>query len=445
MSENLHVLVGLGMTTLSCAHYLTQKNIPIAFADTRQNPPNLSEFKRLFPKAAMALGQLDDTLFDQAAVLVVTPGISVRTPAIARQSARGIPVVGDIELFALAVNAPVLAITGTNAKSTVTTLVAEMAIAAGLKTKVGGNLGVPALDLLTIPAPQLYVLELSSFQLETTYSLKPAVAAILNVTPDHMDRYDTLQDYQQAKQRIYHGCEVAVYNRDDCLTDCDQSSIKRRFRFTLNQPGQDEFGLLKKNGDVFLAFEQEPLVAVKALPLLGRHYHANALAALAIGHAYGLPFDAMLKALMAFKGLPHRCQLVRTLNDVTWYNDSKGTNVGATIAAIEGLGTEITGKLILIAGGLGKNADFSPLNRAIEKYVREVILIGEAAPILAKVLNGRVEKHFAGSMAEAVKVANHIAKPGDSVLLSPACASWDMFKNFEHRGDVFTEIVLGLT
>ncbi len=443
-SANLHVVVGLGASGYSCARYLSKQGIPVAITDSRQNPPNLSEFQQLFPQIPVSLGKLDEALLTRAAKIIMSPGISLHEPAIASQLSRRIPVIGDIELFAEATRGcPVIAITGTNAKSTVTTLVGEMARASHLAVQVGGNLGVPALELLTTPSPDLFVLELSSFQLETTYSLAPKVATILNITPDHMDRYATLEDYSQAKQRIYSQAEVAVCNRDDAATECHEA-VKRKLYFTLNAPRENEFGLIKKEGDSYLAFEDQLLISVRELPILGRHYQANALASLAIGYGYGFPMESMLQTLRHFKGLAHRCQLVRERRQVSWYNDSKGTNVGATLAAIDGLGPEVQGKLILIAGGIGKNADFSSLVPSIEKYVKSVILIGEAAPILAEVLGDCVDIRAAKSMEEAVIEADLLAHSGDCVLLSPACASFDMFKNFEHRGDVFVKAVLAL-
>lgn len=439
-SDNLHVIVGLGHSGFSAARYLAKNNVPIAVTDNRQNPPHLKAFQETFPTIFVSTGKWDDVLLKKAAKIILSPGISLQEPAIVQQISRGIPVVGDIELFANVVNAPTIAITGTNAKSTVTTLVGKMAEAAKLSVQVGGNLGVPALDLLTTPSPDLFVLELSSFQLETTQSLTPKVATILNITPDHMDRYNTLKDYCNAKQRIYTEAEVVVSNRDDPLTHCERIA-KTQLYFTLNEPRDHEFGLLKKQDETYLAFENQALMSIRELPILGRHYQANALASLAIGYGYGLPMEAMLETLREFKGLAHRCQLVRERQGVFWYNDSKGTNVGATLAAIDGLGPEIKGKLILIAGGVGKNADFSPLIPAIEKYVKSVILIGEAAPILAAVLADRVDIRFAKSMEEAVSLADSVAKSEDSVLLSPACASFDMFNHFEHRGDVFAGIV----
>jgi UDP-N-acetylmuramoylalanine--D-glutamate ligase len=434
---SLSVIVGLGATGLSCAHYLHAAGIPFAMVDTRTAPPQLDVFRKLYPDAPVELGKLDADIFNQASEIILSPGIAMREVAIVKQLKRGISVIGDIELFARAVKKPVISITGTNAKSTVTTLVGEMIKAAGYKTQVGGNLGIPALDLLQHEA-EVFVLELSSFQLETTYSLRSAVATVLNVTPDHMDRYDTLEDYQAAKQRVYQHCETVVCNRDDKLTD---SSHSPKLYFTLNEPEAHEFGLRRKGSETFLAFGEETLISVQEMPVVGRHYHANALAALAIGYGFGLSFEPMLAVLRSFTGLPHRCQLVRNRRGVKWYNDSKGTNVGATQAAIEGLGDHLPGKLILIVGGVGKNADFSPLLGGMEKYARHIVLIGQASRELADLIDGRVPISFAASMQEAVDRCDAVAQPGDCVLLSPACASFDMFKNFEHRGQVFSEIV----
>ncbi len=444
--SDLHVIVGLGITGFSCARYLRECGIPFAVNDTRETPPQLAEFRKLFPDVQISTGKLDEALLARAATIVLSPGIALYEPLIAKQAARGIPVIGDIELFARAVKAPVIAITGTNAKSTVTTLVGMMAAAAGYDVQTGGNLGIPALDLLlNHPQANLFVLELSSFQLETTDSLKARVATVLNITPDHMDRYKTLADYAQAKNRIYKNCHIAVCNRDDPLTECHESSAVKKIYFTLNAPATGEFGLLRRNNTVYLAHGENALLAVSELPVAGKHYQANALAALAIGHGAGFSFASMLDVLREFRGLPHRCQLVRERNSVKWYNDSKGTNVGATQAAIEGLGSEISGKLILIMGGVGKNADFSQLAPVLGKYARHVVLIGEAAKDIAGALGTEVPFSFASDMNDAIEQAANYAHPSDSVLLSPACASFDMFRNYEHRGDVFTDSVEKLT
>jgi UDP-N-acetylmuramoylalanine--D-glutamate ligase len=442
MDSGLHVVVGLGVTGFSCVKYLKDQGVSVAVTDTRENPPNLSELQKLYPDLPVSLGKIDSSLLDQASCIILSPGIALQEPAIAKQIKRGVPVIGDIELFARAVKVPVIAITGTNAKSTVTTLVGMMAKAAGIDMQVGGNLGVPALELLQQnPSAKLFVLELSSFQLETTYSLKAKVATVLNVSPDHMDRYDTLADYQRAKGRIYQHCEIAVCNRDDALTECNDKSVQRKIYFTLGIPKAGEFGLLTKNNVVYLACGEDALLPVNDLPVVGKHYQANALAALAIGYAFGLSFEPMLKVLREFKGLPHRCQLVRELHQVRWYNDSKGTNVGATLAAIDGLGSEISGKLIMIMGGVGKNADFSTLAPTVSKYSRHVVLLGEAAKEIAAAFSANVPCSFANTMEDAVLQAAGFAKPDDYVLLSPACASLDMFRNYEHRGQVFSECV----
>lgn len=434
----LTVIVGLGISGLSCVRYLYQQGIPVAVNDTRPSPPNLDAIIAIDPTIPISLGKLDEALLSKADQIILSPGIPIANPIISKMIKQGVRVIGDIELFAQAATAPVIAITGTNAKSTVTTLVGKMAEAAGLNVGVGGNLGMAALDLLSNDR-DLYVLELSSFQLETTEHLKAKVATVLNVTPDHMDRYPTIRDYQLAKLQIYKDCEYAVVNKDDLLTEPENKTSKKIY-FTMQQPAENEFGFL----DNYLMHGKTKLLHASELPVAGKHYQANALASLALGHAYGLPMDAMLKVLREFQGLPHRCQLIRETNQVKWYNDSKGTNVGASLAAIEGLGAIINGKLILIAGGIGKNADFSPLLPAMQKYARHVVLIGDAAKELACVIGNSIPYSFATSMEEAIKTAAKCAQPQDSVLLSPACASFDMFKNFEHRGEVFTELVKGL-
>lgn len=444
-TSNLHIVVGLGATGLSCVRYLDQLGIPVAVTDTRMEPPYLSDLKDMYPNVEASLGRLDEDMLAQAAKIVLSPGICLRTPPIVQQIKRGASVIGDIELFAQGVKVPVMAITGTNAKSTVTMLVGKMAEAQGLKVQVGGNLGTPALNLLLEhPNAELFVLELSSFQLETTYSLKTKVSTVLNITPDHMDRYQNFAEYQNTKKRIYQNSEVIVCNYDDPLTYFQHPSIRQTLYFSLNQSQKGMFGLRIKNNITYLAFENTPLLPTHELKVTGKHYQANALAALAMGYGFGFSMDAMLKALREFQGLPHRCQFVRELNQVKWYNDSKGTNVGATEAAIEGLGSQIEGKLILIAGGIGKNANFSPLVPLLEKYSRHVVLMGESAHELATVIAERVPISFAKSMEEAVYQAASLSKPHDSVLLSPACASFDMFKNFEHRGEVFMQLVTKL-
>lgn len=444
--SDFYVIAGLGITGLSCAKYLHAQKQNFAVMDTRENPPQLALLREQFPEVSVALGGFNEDLLNKATHIILSPGISLKMPAIAAQVKKGKLIWGDIELFAQAVQVPVIAITGTNAKSTVTTLVGQMAQAAGYQVETGGNLGIPALDLLHHhPKTNLFVLELSSFQLETTFSLKAKVATVLNISPDHMDRYEDLEDYKNAKHHIYKNAEIAVESRDDPLTSTHEVNIKKKVRFTIETPLAGEFGLLFKDQQFFLAFGVTPLMPVNELLITGKHSQANALAALAIGYAFGLPIPLMLEVLRTFKGLPHRCELVRERLQVRWINDSKGTNIGATLAAICGLGNGSPGKLVLIAGGIGKNADFTMLTPAIQQYARAVILIGEAAKDLAQAIGQTVPVSFANDMQEAVNKAALVAQPKDSVLLSPACASFDIFKNFEHRGEVFTEIVNQLT
>ncbi len=447
-NSKLKVVIGLGKTGYSCVRHLVKHNYNIAVVDSRKQPPMLQQLQTSFPDIPIHIGNFAESILAQADELIISPGVSINEPRIARLVKNGIPAVGDIELFARYAEAPIIAITGSNGKSTVTTLVGEVAKCAGLNVQVGGNLGTPALDLLDRPNPNLYVLELSSFQLETTYSLKAEVAVVLNISPDHMDRYKNIEEYVTAKMRIYNGCKIAIINRcreQTCLfhqTCKEQACLfptgkSRCLFFGPDKPKLDEFGIRNN----YLAYGSQKLLAVDELKMRGQHQAVNALAALAIGTAVKLPMLIMLQVLREFKGLPHRCQWVAKINGVDWYDDSKGTNVGATRAAIEGMGASITGKLILIAGGQGKGADFSPLYAGVKKYVRSVILIGEDAPKLAVALNGAAEILNAKSMRQAVETAMQKARKGDAVLLSPACSSFDMFDNFEHRGKVFADEV----
>ena len=433
--------MGLDKTGLSCARYLSHLNKPFVVMDTRKDPPELTEFKQAFPHCEVQLGELNKELLCKADELIVSPGISLQEPAIVQAMKQGVCAIGDIELFARAAKAPIVGITGTNAKGTVTTLVGEMICAAGYKVLVGGNIGIPALELLNQPLPDFYVLELSSFQLERTYSLNTLAATILNLSPDHLDRHGTMQDYAAAKHRVYKNCKTLVYNRDDAWTFPPHVASQKQISFGLDNSQTDQFGLMTIDRKTYLAFAHQPLLAVDELLIKGRHNWVNALSALALGYAINLPMAAMLAALKEFKGLPHRGEWVKEKAGVDWYNDSKGTNVGATIAAIEGLGGAIKGKIILIAGGLGKGQDFSLLRESVTHYVKQVLLIGKDAPLLAQVLQDIVEIHHATTLQNAVIAAKEIAQAGDAVLLSPACASMDMFKNFEERGDIFKQIV----
>jgi UDP-N-acetylmuramoylalanine--D-glutamate ligase len=438
----MNIVIGLGKTGFSCVNYLVKRGIEVTVIDSRTEPPELNRLKKTFPQVPVYLGSFMPEILSQADELILSPGISLHTPEIFAQTKIGKSIIGDIELFTRHTKAPIVAITGSNGKSTVTTLVGEMAKNAGIIVGVGGNLGTPALDLITTPEPKLYVLELSSFQLETTSSLQAAAAVILNISPDHMDRYRNLDEYIAAKMNIYKNCQTAIINRDESFYQKPEflrtyPNLQSAESFGLNQSQDLNFGYHQG----FLMHGAIKLLSCNDLRIKGAHQIANALAALALGQAIKLPMDVMLQTLREFVGLSHRCQWVRKLEEVDYYNDSKGTNVGATKAAIEGLGTGIAGKIILIAGGQGKNADFFLLSTTAKKYLRTAILIGEDAQKIGLALKNATQIAYAKSMEEAVSLARKAARKNDIVLLSPACASFDMFKNYEHRGEVFMQAV----
>ncbi len=439
------LIVGLGKTGLSVARYLRAQGVSVAVTDSRANPPGMEQARLEMPDTALFTGGFDPDAFAAAELLVVSPGVPVSEPLVAQAVARGAPVIGDIELFAQAVRAPVVAITGSNGKSTVTSLLGQMARLAGVRVAVGGNLGEPALDLLD-EGVELYVLELSSFQLETTQTLAPKAATVLNVSADHMDRYPSLEDYAAAKARVFDHAEIAVLNRDDPVVRAMAGRAQAEIGFTLADPrSRDDFGLIERAGETWLVRGQEPLMATGEIAVAGRHNLANALAALALGSACGLPVTSMREALRRFRGLPHRTVLVAARRGVRWYDDSKGTNPGATVAALRGLVDPAgSGRAVLIAGGDCKGADFSPLLPVVRDAARAVVLIGRDAPLLERVLRGAVPLLHARDMEDAVALAADAALPGDCVLLSPACASFDMFDNYEHRGRVFAAAVQGL-
>jgi UDP-N-acetylmuramoylalanine--D-glutamate ligase len=390
------------------------------------------------PAVTCLTGQFDAEQLAQAAEIIISPGLSLHDPALTPALAAGVPIISEIELFARHRNAPVVAITGSNGKSTVTTLVGDMAKRAGWRVQVGGNLGTPALELWCQPAPDLYVLELSSFQLETTSSLHPEAAVVLNISEDHLDRYATLAEYIAAKQRIYQGEGVMVLNADDPQVMAMQQPGRKQLTFSL-RADRGDFHVCQSEGELWLASADELLLPATAMRLPSAIMRANALAALALGEAVSIPRLAMLDELREFRGLPHRCTWVANKQGVDWFDDSKGTNVGATVAALQGL--EKPKQVILIAGGEGKGADFSPLQQVVAEHCRAIILIGRDAPLIANALGNVVPVHYANSMTEAVGQAAKLARAGDAVLLSPACASFDMFRNYEHRGEVFAEAV----
>ncbi|TWE10793.1 UDP-N-acetylmuramoylalanine--D-glutamate ligase [Pseudomonas sp. AG1028] len=439
-SDQFRIVVGLGKSGMSLVRYLARQGVRFAVVDTRANPPELSTLREQFPQVEVRCGELDVEFLSRASELLISPGLAVATPALQEAAKRGVKLSGDIDLFARAAKAPIVAITGSNAKSTVTTLVGEMAAAAGRKVAVGGNLGTPALDLLADDV-ELYVIELSSFQLETTELLNAEVATCLNVSEDHMDRYADLPAYHLAKHRIFRGARQVVVNRDDPLSRPMIADQVPCWSFGLGKPDFKRFGLLEENGEKYLAYQFDALLPVRELRVRGAHNQSNALAALALGHAVGLPMAAMLETLKQFTGLAHRCQWVGERAGVSYYDDSKATNVGAALAAIEGLGADIAGKLVLIAGGDGKGADFSSLRKPVAAHCRAVVLLGRDADKLAAVFDGAVDIIRVDSLQAAVERAAAIAQSGDAVLLSPACASLDMFKNFEERGRLFAQAV----
>ncbi len=426
------VILGLGKTGLSCVHYFLRQGVTPMVLDTRANPPGRQE---LPASVELRCGELDVTLLTRAELIIASPGIALATPALQAAAAAGVEIIGDIELFVRAAQAPIVAITGSNGKSTVTTLVGEMAAEAGIRVGVGGNIGTPALDLLLEPC-DLYVLELSSFQLETTFSLQAAAATMLNLSEDHLDRYDGMAGYLAAKQRIYAGAQHILVNRDDAATQPQAGSVWQSF-------GLDaaSYGRVQHQGALWLAVQGEPRLPVAELHIVGAHNQMNALAAMALCDAVAVPRAAQLTVLRRFSGLPHRCQFVREYQGVRWINDSKATNVGSTLAAVAGLAEAVQGRLILIAGGQGKGQDFAPLQALLGHGIDLMLCFGQDADLLCA-LGPQTER--VADLTAAVARAREVAQAGDWVLLAPACASLDMFKNFEQLGDCFSALVEAL-
>ena len=431
-------IVGMGATGLSAARFLSSIGKSFVFADSRTEPPRLSEVREQYPDVSLMLGPFAEDLLLGFDRVVVSPGVSLKEPALVAARERGVKLIGDVELFLEQAAAPVIVITGSNGKSTVTTLLGKMAEACGLSAGVGGNLGTPMLDLLD-ERHQLYIIELSSFQLELVTDTRGAIAGLLNISPDHMDRYAGLQQYHAAKHRIFLGASTVINNRQDPLTNPLLSTSVKQGSFGLNKPDLGSFGLLEEDGQQWLACGLEPLMLVADVAIKGTHNTANALAALALGQAAGLDMTAMLETLKTYKGLPHRCEHVATINDVMYIDDSKGTNVGATIAALNGFGDNAN--LILIAGGQGKEQNFAQLQKPVKQFVKLVALFGEDAPQIASALENSVQVEQFDSLEDAVSKAAASAESGDIVLFSPACASFDMFSGFEERGRCFQSAV----
>jgi UDP-N-acetylmuramoylalanine--D-glutamate ligase len=456
------LVLGIGETGLSLAKWLSRKGANVRAADTRTSPPCLNPLKHVLPQIRIFAGPLTAEAFLDIDLIAISPGVSLAEPLVQQAVKEGIPVVGDMELFASAVREPgvpkpkILAITGSNGKTTVTAMAGAMVKKAGWDVEVAGNIGPAVLDALmrredTGRLPQAWVLEISSFQLETTQGLEPDAAAVLNLSEDHLDRYEGMQDYAAAKARIFlsigssgrdgdsDGGGVQILNRDDPIACGMALTGKRHITFGLNLPaGDSDFGLLPEGEDIWLVQGSTRLMKTSELGVSGLHNCANALAALALCRAIELPFEPLLQALREFKGLPHRMEKVADFNGVTFYDDSKGTNVAATVAALNGMRQSV----VLIAGGDGKGQDFSPLAGAVAERARAVVLIGRDAEKIASAIGfSGVPMHRAPTMEEAVQTSFRLAREGDAVLMSPACASFDMFRNYAHRAEAFVAAV----
>ena len=439
------VIIGLGQTGLSVAKYFAIKNIDFKVLDTRLTPPNLAEFQSIFPEIEIETGELREESVLEAKELVVSPGIGINMPILREAKRKGIPITGDIDIFSKSVSSPILAVTGSNGKSTVVAILASILDKAGKSYGLGGNLDgknfKPALDLLSEKVREFYVLELSSFQLETTKNLNAEASVILNLSSDHMDRYRNMEEYHQAKLRIFKGSRQIVVNRDDLYSYPQAKMNVPTWDFGLGNPGINGLGILEEDSDQYLAFQHKKIISIEELKIFGRHNISNVMAAIGLALSVNIDMKAIRSALRAFPGLPHRCQWVGDISGIDFYNDSKGTNVGATVAAIEGLGERVDGHIVLIAGGVAKGADFHALLPAINRWGKEVILIGQDALEIAENFNQKISPQFAEDMDDAVRSALRVALPGDAVLLSPACASFDMYRDFQHRGETFINSV----
>jgi UDP-N-acetylmuramoylalanine--D-glutamate ligase len=451
------LILGLGDTGLSVARWVDRQGGRVRVADTRAAPPRLESLSAAVPSAETHCGAFSSRLLGGVDLLCVSPGLSLDEAVVRDSVAAGTPVCGDIELFAWALEelgrTKVAAITGTNGKTTVTSLTAHLLRGARTDAEAAGNIGPPVLDALCErldagKLPAAWVLELSSYQLETCWSLAPDAATVLNLSEDHLDRYPSLPAYGTAKARIFNGSRIQVLNRDDAaslsLATGAAQGIDQRITFGLDcPPGEADFGCLAVDGAQWIAQGRNALLPVDALPIHGWHNAANAMAALALAHALGAPLASLVEALATFRGLPHRLEKVATIGGVDYFDDSKGTNVGATIAALRGIATQgpHAGKrrpVILIAGGVGKGQDFAPLAEQALEHARRVLLIGEdALRIQAPLAAAGVPVELCESLEQAVARAAREAHAGDAVLLSPACASFDMFRDYKHRGDVF--------
>ena len=435
-----NLVFGLGVTGMSVARYLKRKGIDAVFVDSRREPPGLDELRELLPDADVILGEDAAVRLTKINRIVASPGVADSEPMLTMARKAGIDVVSDIELFTQEAQAPIVAVTGSNGKSTVTTLLALMCDAAGMTALAGANLGEPALDLLEQDKPDFYVLELSSFQLQRTNTLQAKVAVLLNISADHLDWHQSENNYRDAKYRIFRNADAAVISRDDPDIAGHVGKGTKVVSFGLGAPEDGHYGLLEEEGTAFLARGDQLLLATSELALMGRHNQLNALAALAAGELMGLELSAMLQVLAEFPGLAHRMQLVASMGGVDFINDSKATNVSAAVASVE----SIDGIIVLIAGGEAKGGNFSDLSQALGRRLRAAVLIGSDADQIADALADLAPVHIASDINDAVVQAAGFAEAGDTVLLAPACASYDQFPNYMARGDAFAEAVQGL-
>lgn len=437
----LKVVAGLGISGVAAVNFLHGQGYRVAVTDSRTTPPGHDQIPA---EVQTSFGHFDQELLLSAEEIIISPGLDPKLAEIQAAIAQGIPVVSEIQILRRATNKPIVAITGSNAKSTVTTLIGLMAVDAGKKVAVGGNLGRPALDLIK-DDPELYILELSSFQLETTSNLNAEVAVVLNMSEDHLDRHGDMMGYHAAKHRIFQGAKKVVFNRDDALTRPLVPDTTPMQSFGLNAPDMNQYGILKEtDGTIWLARGRERLLKSSQMYLQGTHNIANALACLVLGEAIGLPLESMLETLKTFKGLEHRCEFVKEVHGVRYYNDSKGTNIGATQAALDGLGAAIEvqgGKVAIILGGQGKGQDFKALRDSLSQYAKVAVLIGEDRPLIEDAIAGTTELRHADNLQQAVKICQKHTQAHDVVLLSPACASFDMFSGYPERGRKFVTYV----
>lgn len=450
--KSMQLIFGLGKTGLSCAQYFNDRNMPFRAMDSRDTAPFATEIAQLYQCQLTLCGDPDLHLdamqqhLDGVTQIIVSPGVAIKGAFFDFVKQQNIDIIGDIELFAREAKAPIVAITGSNGKSTVTQLTTELLQAAGYDVLMGGNIGTPALDLFKQAQPDFYVLELSSFQLETTKSLHPKAGTVLNISVDHMDRYQSFEDYAAVKLAMLDTCETRIINRDEfdlkTIDTANDKSTEITISLGLSAEHSDYYRQRQEDGSFWIANADGPLLDQSELKIAGLHNVSNAMAALALCEACGVSLDqAMLTQLSQWSGLQHRCQFVAEKQGIRCYNDSKATNVGATIAALEGLSQTIDGRLILIAGGDGKGADFTPLDKVLKRYLKALVLIGKDAERFLDEAGKGIGSVIVNDMKQAVAAAFSFAERGDAILLSPACASFDMYKNFEHRGDVFCDEV----